>query len=400
MGASRHIAALGAVLLALGAGVADAKPKKKPAAAPSPSAARVEKGLELMKAGDFAAALPELQAAQRAENAFQLLFEIGQCQRALKKYADAANSFDAYLEQGGARVPKDRRAATAKELAQLRDVAALVTVSVQGEGSFEVTVDSDSLGRAPFKPLLLAPGKRVFAIKREGQPLYEKTEELIGGSQVTVTLTPLKGPEPATLVLECAQVSAAVLIDGKPSGSTPVTLSLEAGTHTITAEAPGYANYWSRQTLVAGQTQQLQLTLERGGAAADEPHARGSRFPILGLGVGVVGLAALGGSIALSIVAQGQSREVQALFASGGVWDAYYDARQAGGERAETWSIVLGVVGAAAFTTGLIMTLVTVLSGGGDDGGGESEEQAPVEGASLLLAPLQGGAFANVGFKW
>ena len=111
--------------------------------------------------------------------------------------------------------------------------------------------------------------------------------------------------------------------------------------------------------------------------------------------------------VALSVVAANESKEVAGLFTNGGRWDAYYDARQASGERAETWSILAGVGGGLLLATGIIVTLATLPS---SEPSGEVEvesteqpeaqrEPPAIENAQVFLSPLkEGGVYGGLSF--
>ncbi len=342
----RSAGLLGVVAIVTLASAAPAAPKKagkKPptaASSPSPAQAQIDRGLELLEAGDFTGALANLLDAQKADPAAdELSFHIGAAQRGLKKYGDAVKSFEAYLQKGKA---ADKKAQAKKQIAEIKDVAAVVTVTVPGDPA-DVTIDGESVGKSPFKaPFLFDAGKHTFVAKREGQAALEKTEELLGGTTLSVVL---KAPEVST----------------EPQPLAP------------------------------------QVFVEGDAPPPEEPKRR--RFPLLGIAVAAGGLAFIGGSVALSVMAGSRSSEVGRLFAMGGVWDSYYDRRQAEGERFESWSVALAVIGALALGTGAIMTAVSIVSA--PSGSGPVEDEAPPpEQTGFFFAPSQGGLVAGLVRRW
>ena len=56
---------------------------------------------------------------------------------------------------------------------------------------------------------------------------------------------------------------ASLIVDGKPQGRTPKTLTLSPGPHKITVKKPGYRE-WTRELLVLdGNRLKLKAELER-----------------------------------------------------------------------------------------------------------------------------------------
>ena len=99
-------------------------------------------------------------------------------------------------------------------------------------------------------------------------------------------------------------------------------------------------------------------------------------------------------------MAASRSSEVGRLVTAGGTWDSYYDRRQAEGERFEAWSVVAGVIGALALTTGAIMTLASMLSSPTPTGM-TIDDVAPLpEQTRFFISPLQGGAVLGLVRRW
>jgi PEGA domain len=381
--------------LTLSGAAAWAAPKTTPAS--QEAATRYGRGIGLYKDGDYSAALAEFRAAYRALPSWEVLYNIGLCERRLYKYGDSVRNLEAYLSQGGSRVPKDRRDAVARELSEIRALTAVVTITVTGDPA-DVTIDGEAVGSSPFKePFLLGPGKKVFKATREGENPAEKSEEIVSGTQVTIVLSPRpKVTEPAVLTMESSPKGAVISVDGKLAGTAPLTVTLEPGGHLVVAEAPGHQTYSQEVALAEGQKRELSIVMDA------EVGARRRPFPVAGLIVSGVGLAGIGGSIGLNVSAQASAREVTELFQNGGTWDAAMAKVEKSGQSAEAWSIVVGVAGGVALTTGVILTLITVTSESEEvPAGGTPAEEAPVEGAGLFLTPLPGGGvYGGLGFKW
>ncbi|MBL8956477.1 MAG: hypothetical protein JNK82_37225 [Myxococcaceae bacterium] len=330
------------ITLGLPALAAPKKAGKKPSA-PAAVSPQVEKALKLLDDGDDSGALANLLEAQKTDPApDELWFPIGVAQRGLFRYSDAVKSFEAYVAKGKV---AEKKAAAKKQIAEIKDVAAIVTLTVPGAPA-EVSIDGDPVGRSPFKaPFLFATGKHTFTAKREGEPPIEKTEDLLGGASVSIVL---KAPEVST----------------KPEPLAPPTAFVEG-------DPP---------------------------PAEEKPQRK---LSLLGPAVAAAGLVFVGGSIALSVMAASRSSDVGRLVAEGGTWDAYYDRRQAEGERFEAWSIVAGVIGALALGTGAIMTVISLFASPSNDGPKTIDDIAPVrEETTFIFGPLRDGAFAGVLRRW
>jgi hypothetical protein len=382
---------------------AAAKSKKSPQ-----TSSRASKGRALLEAGQYETALSELKAAYAEKPDFELLFDIAQCERGLKRVDQAARSFQEYLEKGGEKVSAERKSIVANELAMIQEVTALVTLVVPGEPA-DITIDSEMVGQTPFKgPLYVSPGEHLFSAFRQGQAPATRKVDLVAGKRLTVKLDPSVAAK-VTLKLEAKPTPARVAIDGKQAGTTPLSIEVEPGKHLITADAAGYAE-WQRSIFAdkssESQTVSIELEAEAEGSSSTRPKGKA---PVAGLLITGVGVLAIGGSIALSIVAGIESREVGQLFTQGGRWDAYYDARQASGERAETWSVVAGVGGGLVLATGLIVTLATLPSA---EPSGEVEVESAeqpqtrrkspdVEDPRVFLSPLkEGGLYGGLSFRF
>jgi hypothetical protein len=97
------------------------------------------------------------------------------------------------------------------------------------------------------------------------------------GTTVSFQLARVRGPErPAPAVsrpgaktgamrVESRPSGAAVLIDGRIVGTTPLQISdLEPGTHDVRLELPGHRPWATTRTIVAGQTVRVAASLEEG----------------------------------------------------------------------------------------------------------------------------------------
>jgi PEGA domain len=69
--------------------------------------------------------------------------------------------------------------------------------------------------------------------------------------------------EGVTVKISCGQAVGDIYVDGKFVGSTPSTLKLSPGDHTISVQASGFKNWQRNITLSAGSDVTLNATLEK-----------------------------------------------------------------------------------------------------------------------------------------
>ncbi len=351
------------------------------------AATRFQRGVALFKDGDFEAALTEFKQAYRVAPFYEVLYNIGLTQRRLYQYGAAVKALNDYLEQGGKKISPQRRELVRKELEEIRQLTAEVTVVIKGEGPAILTIDGEAQAQGPVRvPFLLRPGKHTFVATRGDQTATEQAE-LLTGSRVTITLDPKpKADQEGRLIVNSDPPNAIIAIDGTLRGEAPVVATLAAGAHTVTADHDGHATTNLEVVLTPGQSRTVTVKLTPGGAT--EGSARGPlQVPVAGIVVSTAGLGLLAGAIAFNLQAQHSGRQLTTLFAEGGTYDEAARTAEATGHTASALSWVLGVTGGLTLGTGLIMVLVDLLSGG------EGE-------VSFFVAPVNQGFAAAWRLSW
>jgi hypothetical protein len=151
-------------------------------------------GVENLEAGRYDAALREFEAAQADSNSPKIVLNIATTLRQLRRFAEAANAYARYLKHP----ERDPERATEVEqiLAELdRD---LCRVSIHAPTGSTVTVDGtrvelDAQSRAVYR---VSPGSHMVAAELPGGLSATKTLEVAAGSERSVELSPVSGPEP------------------------------------------------------------------------------------------------------------------------------------------------------------------------------------------------------------
>jgi hypothetical protein len=148
-----------------------------------------------------------------------------------------------------------------------------------------VFVDGKDAGETPAAIHDLRAGTHVVRIVRDGY-VAEERRVAISASRparsLTLELTPQRAaidrsstmPPPSTpgtvgrflgtLLIDSRPSGAAVFVDGKMSGTTPLELSsVDAGSHALRIELPGYQRWTSAVRVVAGERNRVTASLER-----------------------------------------------------------------------------------------------------------------------------------------
>lgn len=310
-----------------------------------------QRGVGLYKEANYGAALAEFRAAQQAVPSFEVLFNIGLCERRLFKYGQAIRTLNTYLQEGGPKVPKDRRAAVAQELEQIRQLTAPVAVIVAGAPA-KLLVDGELYGTTPLTEMVpLGPGQHVVRAERDGHAPDEKRIEVVSGQPQAVQLEPRSLTAPVAVTIESDPPGALVSIDGAAALKVPATHPIAPGNHEFVARLDGYAPSRSDVEVKPGEPRSVRVAL-----VALPPPPAPRPFPKLGvslLGGGVV-LGAVGGVFAWQANAAGQ--KVAALAKSNGTWDPSWARVEASGKQFNTVAWALLGTGAASLAVGAVLT--------------------------------------------
>jgi len=173
-----RLAAAVAVLMALGR-PAPAADDEEEAAVRARAASLQAEGHRLLTAGDADGALERFLAAYRLVPSPKVLFNMGSAYEKVGDAASAYECFDRFLAEARD-VPPDSRATAERSRAAMRARVALVEL-VAPTGA-DLVVDGRAMGRTPLsRPLVLAPGTRVFRLERDGRPLSEKAVPVPAG---------------------------------------------------------------------------------------------------------------------------------------------------------------------------------------------------------------------------
>ncbi|MCQ8279432.1 PEGA domain-containing protein [Acetobacteraceae bacterium KSS8] len=133
-----------------------------------------------------------------------------------------------------------------------------LVVHLTRPASGSVLVDGVASGTAD-SPIDVAPGRHRIGFAADGFETPERILHAETGRTSSLTLSPQ--PRPAELVLDTDPTGAAVTLDGRPIGHTPLRRTLSAGRHRIVATAPGLQRTMREIDLRPGAPTALSLSL-------------------------------------------------------------------------------------------------------------------------------------------
>jgi formylglycine-generating enzyme required for sulfatase activity len=116
----------------------------------------------------------------------------------------------------------------------------------------EVFIDGRLAGAAPLEPLEVSPGRRRIEIRSE-RYLPAAAEVDVEGCDRLQELTLALAPNWSGVAVSSIPAGAAVKVDGRPLGKTPVELELAAGSHEIEISADRHKTWRERIEVKAGQ---------------------------------------------------------------------------------------------------------------------------------------------------
>ncbi len=177
---------------------------------------RFEAGMKLYEEGDYALALLEFERAHSLVPGYRVLYNIGQVNIQLGRYARAVRKLRQYLAEGADQIPADRRGSVLSDLDMLAGRTASILVSVNVPDA-EIVLDNDVIATSPMPaPMLIDAGEHRLTIRKPGYLDQLRPIALAGRDQqqldVVLTEAPKSVPVERTVIVDRAgspEVSAA-----------------------------------------------------------------------------------------------------------------------------------------------------------------------------------------------
>lgn len=158
-----------------------------------------ERGRQLEQAGDTPGALREFELAHELRPSFRLRRHIGRACESLGRLSEALNHYQAYLNDGGARVGARDRRAVQRSITNLEPRLASLQVTTS-EGA-TISLNGDIIGTAPLEsPLPVDPGELHLEVRLDQHLPFVTRQTAAEGEAVVVEaeLVPLAEETPTT----------------------------------------------------------------------------------------------------------------------------------------------------------------------------------------------------------
>lgn len=170
------------------------------------AARRFEHAIKLYEDADYALALAEFERVYELVPDYRVLYNIGQVNMQLGRYARARRALAEYVLRGGSELAPDRRSAVQADLDLLEGRTASIALDVEPAGA-EVSIDGVAVGQAPLaEPLVVDVGERTVQVRLVGYAPRSQILTLAGGDRRKLALT--LNPEPAPAAPSAQKASA------------------------------------------------------------------------------------------------------------------------------------------------------------------------------------------------
>ena len=150
-----------------------------------------KEGTALYDDGRHIAASEAFRRANRFSYNWKILYNIGQCEAAAKRYGMALEAFEEYLARAGDEIHVERRDEVIAEVSRLRQMVGILEVKAP-EGA-KIEVDGIDRGTVPLTgPVMLSAGvAHQLVVILDGDILLQQAIKLTGGQEKLVQTGPL-----------------------------------------------------------------------------------------------------------------------------------------------------------------------------------------------------------------
>ncbi len=222
--------------------------------------AEFEAGKVLFQDKDFANAIVKFERAYELSHDPRLLWNIALCQKNLRRYTRMMTTLGRYREDKSPLITDQDRKDASSLIETVKAFISPLTLSVSEPGA-RIFVDGEEVGKTPLSgPILLDVGKRKIRITKAGFKDQEKTLEVAGGGELSLSATLEKDLHRGRLLV-AAGADDLIAIDGKAVGRARWEGVLPSGGHTLRVSAPGMAIYQSEVTIQDDQLRRVEVTL-------------------------------------------------------------------------------------------------------------------------------------------
>jgi hypothetical protein len=194
-----------------------------------------QQGVQLFHDGAYDAALVELDKAYKLAPTYKLLYNIAQVQKQLNDFAHAYDSYERYLNEGGAEVAATRRDEVRAEMLHLASRIGRLQI-VTNARTPDILVDDVLVSHGALAgPVNVNAGRRRVSVTDSGGQTQTRVVDVAGGESTRVDITFNPAPQDHPVALAATPEPMRVEPTG-PINYTPVWI---AGGITVAAAAAG-----------------------------------------------------------------------------------------------------------------------------------------------------------------
>jgi hypothetical protein len=216
---------------------------------------------ELYADDNFGGALVHFQRVYKQSKNPRVLFNIGVCQKNLKRYAQAISTWEKQLAFRDKLIERDIKKLE-QAIGALQEFVSTVEVKADEAGA-KLYINGELVGETPFvTPIPIDVGEQKLELKKEGFVPAEKAIAVARGipAKISFELEPVKKKTRVTVAIEGAP-KATIFIDGVDMGPAPFQGEILAGRHTFESRAKGYEHGRQTSKVVYGTPFSLQLSM-------------------------------------------------------------------------------------------------------------------------------------------
>jgi hypothetical protein len=175
------------------------------------------RGIDLFAEQKYEAAVASFRKAYELKPTWKLLYNIGQCEAALKRFGLSIDAFEQYLAQGGDDIPSDKLDYVLDELDKMRRMVGNVKISAPD--GMEIWIDQIHRGTTPTNtPITVTAGiSHEIVLKQDGKDVHVTNEKVRGGSVVEVEF----GMKDEETPKETASIEDDALAETEDDGISP-----------------------------------------------------------------------------------------------------------------------------------------------------------------------------------
>lgn len=182
-------------------------------------------------------------------------------------YVEASAAFSDVRTQLDTELTETEKQRLDDAIARIEERIGTITLkALPSDDEVEVRLDGRFERRPLDKPLRMGEGKHSIEVKAAGYKPYVSDIEVTGKQEAVheVALVPLDTP--AKLRIESTVDRTSVEIDGEPSGTAPIEVTVKPGTHRVRVSAESYVTQDSEVIVKPGERAILRAGLVRARA--------------------------------------------------------------------------------------------------------------------------------------